>query len=142
MGFVEVLLELLFQIYFKFLIKMHPDESFVLLSQKYGHCIRKLLSLVFLLIMAMAGLDKFSLLSSLCLFPHLVLDIISYLDIKTVKNVRLTSRDLAGFVNTALMNKVLKIAWRDQVLRKWFSKSGIQPVIFQCEDEVSDLTFG
>ena len=86
MGFVEVLLELLFQIYFKFLIKMPPDESFVLLSQKYGHCIRKLLSLLFLLIMAMAGLDKFSLLSSLCLFPHLVLDIISYLDIKTLKN--------------------------------------------------------
>ena len=33
-GFKEMILELIFQIHFKFLTEMPPDESFVLLSQK------------------------------------------------------------------------------------------------------------
>ena len=83
--------------------------------------------------------EAFSLLTNLTVFPHIVLDILTYLDIKTVKSVRLTCRDLASLVNTAMKNRMTRKVWREKMMRNWFYKPDVQPVKFQCEDDVADV---
>ena len=85
--------------------------------------------------------DNLSLLLSLLPYPHFLIDVISYLDLRTVKNVRLVCGLLNDVVKSSLKTKKLKRALRRKVFDKWLSDKEMVPTIFKCDDDVSDIEF-